>query len=272
VLAITPVKEKKQLNMWFTLALPVFLLIAISLSRLGGSFRQLSKENWPNGVIANNHIIDFLCQLKPILLIMFQKILNHKNYFKPSYTLLGLALIFLFFSSCNQKEETLKGNFDGWQILGDAEWRFDQMELIGTVKDSIGFVVTENRYSDFILELEFKPDRTINSGIYIRCQNQKLSVTECYEINIWDLHPNQDFRTGAIVNRAIPLNYVETIGEWNTYKIQIQGDHLQTWINDIPTADLKDNSLAEGYIALQAMGTGEIRFRNVKFQSLSGDN
>jgi hypothetical protein len=203
---------------------------------------------------------------------MFWKNLNQQNYFKPFSTHLAIALIFGCFSSCDQKEEMLKGNFDGWQILGGAEWRFDQNELIGIVKDSVGFVMTEDRYSDFILELEFKPDSTINSGIFIRCQNQEISFTDCYEINIWDLHTNQDFRTGAIVNRATPLNYVETIGEWNTYKIQIQGDHLQAWINDIPTADLKDSSLAEGYIALQAMGTGEVRFRNVKFQSLSGDN
>jgi hypothetical protein len=168
---------------------------------------------------------------------MFWKNHNQQNYFKPFSTILGLALIFGSFSSCDQKEEMLKENFDGWHILGGAEWRFDQNELIGTVKDSVGFVMTEDRYSDFILELEFKPDSTINSGIYIRCQNQEISFTDCYEINIWDLHPNQDFRTGAIVNRAIPLNYVETIGEWNTYKIQIQGDHLQAWINDIPTAD-----------------------------------
>jgi hypothetical protein len=203
---------------------------------------------------------------------MSQKMLNSQNHFKPFSSLLASALIFLCFSSCDQKEEMLTGNFDGWQILGGAEWKFNEGELIGTVKDSVGFVMTEDRYSDFILELEFKPDSSINSGIFIRCKNKEISYTDCYEINIWDLHPNQDFRTGAIVNRAIPLTYVETIGEWNTYKIQIQGDHLQTWINDILTADLKDSSLQEGYIALQAMGTGEIRFRNVKFQSLSAKN
>ncbi len=199
---------------------------------------------------------------------MFWKNLNQQNYFKPFSTYLAIALIFGCFSSCDQKEEMLKGNFGSWQILGGAEWRFDQNELIGTVKDSVGFVMTEDRYSDFILELEFKPDSSINSGIFIRCQNKEISFTDCYEINIWDLHTNQDFRTGAIVNRAIPLNYVETIGEWNTYKIQVQGDHLQAWINDVLTADLKDSSLAEGYIALQAMGTGEVRFRNVKIKEL----
>jgi hypothetical protein len=171
----------------------------------------------------------------------------------------------------------LKENFEGWQILGDAEWRFDRNQLIGTVTNSVGFVMTEDRYSDFILELKLQPDSSSsssssNSGIYIRCQNQKLNVTDCYEINGWDLHPNRDFRTGAIVTSSISLSYEETISKWSSYKIQIQGDHLQTWINNIPTADLKYSGLTAGYIALQAMGTGEVHFRNVKFQSLSADN
>lgn len=192
--------------------------------------------------------------------------LHSKTPVKLFTTLFALVLIFGCLSSCGQRNETLEGDFEGWAIFGAAEWSFDQDELIGTVKDSVGFVMTEDRYSDFILELEFKPDSSINSGIFIRCQNKEISFTDCYEVNIWDLHPNQDNRTGAIVNRAIPLDYVETVGEWNTYKIQIQGDHLQAWINDVLTADLKDSSLAEGYIALQAMGTGEVRFRNVKIK------
>lgn len=199
---------------------------------------------------------------------MFRKTQNQKIYFEPFSTLLVLISTFLCLSSCHQKTEMLDENFDGWEISGGAIWEFDQNELVGVVKDSAGFVITKDKYTDFILELEFKPDITINSGIFIRCQNKKLSFTECYEINIWDLHTNQEFRTGAIVNKAVPLNYVETTDKWNTYKIQIQGDHIQAWINNVLTADLKDKSLAEGYIALQAMGTGEVRFRNVKLQSL----
>ena len=191
-----------------------------------------------------------------------------KYRFTSFPTLLILLSVFLSFSSCQSNEEMLKENFEGWQLFGGAQWEFDQQELIGTVKDSVGFVMTENRYTDFILELEFKPDSSINSGIYIHCQNKEISFTDCYEINIWDLHPNQDYRTGAIVNRAKPINFVETIGKWNSYKIQIQGDHVQAWINDVLTADLKDSSLKEGYIALQAMGTGEVRFRHVKLKPL----
>lgn len=181
--------------------------------------------------------------------------------------LLFLVLCITLFS-CNQSKETLNTDFEGWEIFGGADWNLNNGVLLGTVSDTVGFVMSKAQYKDFVLELDFKPDSRINSGIYIRCQNKEISFTDCYEINIWDLHPNQDFRTGSVVNRAPPLAFVETNDQWNTYKIHIKGDHIEAWINGVKTVDLTDDSLITGYIALQAMGTGEVSFRKVKIQAL----
>jgi len=170
--------------------------------------------------------------------------------------------------SCQKSETLFQENGDNWIEQGDAHWGFSNGELIGKVNDEVGFVVTKQTYKNFQLEMEFKPDDAINSGIYIRCKNYELTAVNCYEANIWDLHPNQDFRTGAIVEKAKPLEIVDTNNKWNTYKIINKGDHLEVWINGILTADLKDTSLDEGYIGLQASGTGEISFRNVRISNL----
>jgi len=77
--------------------------------------------------------------------------------------------------------------------------------LIGIADGTGGFVMTEKSYSNFTLELEFKPDSTVNSGIYIRCKKKVLSDIDCYEVNNWDLHPQQKNRTGAIVSRTSPM-------------------------------------------------------------------
>lgn len=146
---------------------------------------------------------------------------------------------------------------------GDAEWKFVNGELVGSLDNGAGFVMTKNSYANFILELEFKPDSTINSGIFIRCKENAISNVDCYEINIWDLHPNQDSRTGAVVTRAKPLKKIETLNKWNTYKIKNYKNHLQVWINDVKLIDIKDNDLTEGPIALQAAESGKILFRNV---------
>ncbi len=166
------------------------------------------------------------------------------------------------------KVNLFQKNGDDYKTEGEAEWRFENDELIGSLSEGAGFVMTKASYSDFMLELEFKPDSTINSGVFIRCQKRELSFEDCYEINIWDLHPKQEFRTGAVVSRFSPLKKIKTLNKWNRYRIKNEKDHLQAWINDILVVDLRDADLKNGPIALQAAEKGEIKFRNVKITKL----
>ena len=171
-------------------------------------------------------------------------------------------------SSGSLSETLFQENVDDWFSEGDAQWKFVNGELVGSLKSGAGFVMTKKTYKDFVLELEFKPDSIINSGIFIRCKENLISNVDCYEINIWDLHPDQKNRTGAVVTRATPLTIVETLDKWNRYKIKNEKDHLQVWIDDVLTIDMRDQDLVEGPIALQAAEAGVIMFRNVTLVSL----
>ena len=198
--------------------------------------------------------------------------MNSKNNLLSPPTFLKaicLSLLLACLFSCNQSKGTLKSDFEGWEIFGAANWTIEEGILHGTVTDTVGFVMSKAAYADFLLTVEFRPDRSINSGIYLRCKNKEISFVDCYEFNIWDLHPNQEFRTGAVVNITPPLNYVETIDQWNTYEIELRENKLKAWINGIQTVELEDTTLNEGYIALQAMGTGEVSFRKLRIQDLS---
>lgn len=182
-----------------------------------------------------------------------------------------LIMVACLFDNSNSSELFEEKGKD-WFVSGDATWKHDNNELVGVADGSAGFVMTKKLYKDFTLELEFKPDSTVNSGIFIRCKNRELSMVDCYENNIWDLHPNQENRTGAVVNRSKPQVYVETLNKWNTYKIKIEKNHLQTWVNGKLTNDIINSDLIEGMIALQAAEIGEIRFRNIKIQNLAFRN
>lgn len=197
--------------------------------------------------------------------------MKNTNYLKTIRFHLVAILVLVSNISCLNSKVLFQENSKDWFIKGDANWNFSNNELIGKIKNGAGFIMTQQTYKDFILELEFKPDSTINSGIFIRCKNNNINPTDCYEVNIWDLHPNQEYRTGAIVMKSIPLAMVQTIDKWNTYKIKNETDHIQVWVNGILTADIRDTVLTEGYIGLQATGTGEIRFRNVKIKTLKID-
>ncbi|MEQ9298171.1 MAG: DUF1080 domain-containing protein [Cyclobacteriaceae bacterium] len=183
--------------------------------------------------------------------------------------LVSFCLLSCASGSTEQQGQTLfEPNTDDWMINGDANWDYIDDQWIARLDSGTGFVMTKGMFEDFELTLDFYPDSTVNSGIYIRCKDAMISASDCYELNIWDLHPNQDNRTGAVVARAKPLKYVETLNQWNSYRISVKGDHLQAWVNDQQTADLHNSDLATGYLALQAAMGGEVRFRNVRLTKL----
>ncbi len=188
---------------------------------------------------------------------------------------LSLFILFLTFLACTNPKPSdqepailFLENADNWSIEGEANWSFENGELVGVADSLMGFVVTKTSFKNFELTLEFNPDSTINSGVYVRCVGGGTTPDNCYEINIWDLHPNQDNRTGAVVFKANPLTYVETLNKWNTYRVRCEDGRIQAWVNGEQTADLQDTDFSEGYIALQAAAVGTIRFRKVEVKEL----
>ena len=180
-------------------------------------------------------------------------------------------MLALLLSSCRSGNDRLlfsRGG-GGWLSFGEAEWKFENDELIGYASDNGGFVMTEDQFSDFELNLEFFPDETVNSGVFVRCTEIALSATDCYEFNIWDNHPNQDARTGSVVGRMTALSKVQTLNQWNTYKISCRGSKIQAWINGEKVVDITNADLANGHLGLQAAGKGTIRFRNVRLEEMS---
>lgn len=185
-------------------------------------------------------------------------------------TLIAAAIVLLV--SCKSKENQsdilFKDSYQEWFETGNALWEMDNNVLIGSLDSGSGFIMTKDIFKNFTLKLDFYPDSSINSGIFLRCKELDISANDCYEINIWDLHPNQENRTGSVVGKASALQYVETIDKWNTYKLKIQDEHIEAWINGVQTVNYYNHDLAEGYIALQAAGNGEIRFRNIGIMEL----
>ena len=186
--------------------------------------------------------------------------------------LVGISLI--FYVGCkSDKSDTIslfKENSDTWFVDGDSKWKFAGNELIGVADSTSGFIITHDTYRNFELNLEFQPDSTINSGVFVQCARPEMSATDCHELNIWDLHPNQDFRTGAIVTKVKPYEIVETLNKWNTYRAITKEGSIKVYVNNVLTSSIERDTLLEGHIGLQAMGNGTIKFRNIKVKK-TGD-
>ena len=155
-------------------------------------------------------------------------------------------------------------DFRDWTPAGSAIWDFKNNELIGREGD--GFLVSKRTYREFELSVDFWISEGTNSGIFILCQDRdSINPESCYELNIWDNHPNQEARTGSIVGRVMPpLAEVSTEGRWNNYQVKVRDSKITVKVNDIVTAKLNEKSLQAGFLALQKWGGGEVRFRNWK--------
>jgi hypothetical protein len=132
-------------------------------------------------------------------------------------------------------------------------------------------------YDDFTLELEFRWDQAINSGVQFRSRqregDERVTGYQC------ELDHSDRRWTGGIYDEAgrgwlAPLKddpaamaAVTSIYEWNTLRVEAVGNRLRTWVNGVPCADLMDKQDAEGFIALQVHGSadpGQVRWRRIR--------
>ena len=157
-------------------------------------------------------------------------------------------------------------DLSGWTAVGDANWRVEERAARADKSSAASYLVSDDSFANFDLELEFWVDPTANSGVFIRCQDPRaIDEKSCYEVNIFDSRPDQTYRTGSIMNVAEPAEYVYTGGQWNRMTIAADGPRLQVTVNGRQTVDTKDSRLSRGPIALQ-YGAGTVMFRNVRIR------
>jgi len=175
----------------------------------------------------------------------------------------------------------------GWrQLNGQAKYEVKNGEIIGTTvaNQPNSFLATDKDYGDFILELEFKVDSPMNSGIQFRSESTPDYMNgrvHGYQVEI-DPSPRQ--WSGGIYDEArrlwlYSLEYNPAAkpafknGAWNKYRIECIGSSLRTWVNGVAAAHVEDNMTPKGFIALQVHAVkpdnaGEqIRWRNIRIQT-----
>ncbi|MBT1701754.1 3-keto-disaccharide hydrolase [Chryseosolibacter indicus] len=208
---------------------------------------------------------------------------------KVKFSILVL-LCFVALKSNGQQWTNLFNNKDlkGWkQLNGKALYEVKNGEIIGTTvfNEPNSFLVTEANYGDFILELEFKLDAEMNSGIQFRSESKAEYQNGRVHGYQMEVDPSSRAWTGGIYDEARRewLYTMEYNPEgkkaykkngWNKARIECIGNVIRTWINGIPTAHLVDDMTPKGFIALQVHSIGKqeeagqkIRWRNIRIQT-----
>jgi len=179
-------------------------------------------------------------------------------------------------------------DLSGWkQLGGKARYEVQNGEIVGTTvfKEPNSFLVTEALYGDFVLELEYKLDADMNSGIQFRSESKAEYQNGRVHGYQMEIDPSPRAWTGGIYDEGrrewlYTLEYNPDArkaykkGEWNTARIECIGSVIRTWINGIPTANIADDLTLKGFIALQVHSIGteaeagqKIRWRNIRIQT-----
>jgi hypothetical protein len=178
-----------------------------------------------------------------------------------------------------QKVKLFNGkDISNWTIHGTEKWYVQDGEMIcesGPDKQ-YGYLSTNGKYKNFNLTLEFKQEANGNSGVFFR------SSIEGVKISGWQVevappksHSGgiyESYGRGWLIQPKAEDEQWLKMGEWNTMRIQVQGDDVTTWLNGHEMIHLKDEKIGkgEGFIALQIHDGGgiKVRWRNIVLESL----
>jgi len=195
------------------------------------------------------------------------------------------SLLFLFFVTTTwfvsaQKTTKLFNGKDltGWTIHGTEKWYVENGELIcesGPDKE-YGYLSTNKKYKNFILEVKFKQEANGNSGVFIRSsiEGTKISGWQV-EVAPMNLHTGgiyESYGRGWLIQPKPEDEKILKQGEWNTMKIKAVGDEVTSWLNGHQMVYLKDEKIGkgEGFIALQIHSGGgiKVRWKDLKIKEL----
>ena len=206
---------------------------------------------------------------------------------KKLFIALGMLCFCATVSAQGDWESLFNGkNLKGWKKLnGAAEYRIEDGAIVGVsrVNTPNTFLCTDKTYGDFILELSFKVDEGLNSGVQFRSNSKpdyRNGQVHGYQ---YEIDPSARAWSGGIYDEGrrgwlYPMTKNPCAqkafkpGEWNKLRIEAIGDRIRTWLNGVPTADILDNADAAGFIALQVHGIGNnaamegktVRWKNIR--------
>lgn len=165
----------------------------------------------------------------------------------------------------NAPEPLFNGkDLTGWHVLGTSQWEADNGILRN--KKSGGNLVTDAKFTDFTLHVEFRYQQDGNSGIYLRGRYEVQVADTGGELAVGSL--------GAVYGFLEPSDpAAKKPGEWQTFDITLVGRMVTVVLNgttiisnrEIPGptgAALDSDEGAPGPLLLQGDHTA-IEYRNL---------
>ena len=194
-----------------------------------------------------------------------------------------LVILSIFFISATDPNAGFKRIFNGrdltgWTIHGTEKWYVENRELVcesGPDKQ-YGYLSTNKKYKNYILQLQFKLEANGNSGVFIRSdiEGTKISGWQV-EVAPADHHTGgiyESYGRGWMIKPSAEKEKVLKPNDWNDMRIEVVGDKVTTFLNGQQMVQLEDEKIgqANGFIALQIHDGGgiKVRWKNIRIKTL----
>ena len=171
------------------------------------------------------------------------------------------------------------GTLDGWTIQNTEAGNFSIRDGAIRVEGPSGWLRSENRYSDFLLRVEFRfLTDDADSGIYVRAIGETEFMrgwpNESYQVQVRNpVTPSRLPPVGGLFRHGMPAgeldfdpsaveSAVASTGDWQTLRIQVVGEDLTVWLNDVQVMSASNVLNSPGYIGLQGE-VGIVEYRSI---------
>ena len=166
----------------------------------------------------------------------------------------------------------------GWTIYGTELWYVEDGLLVcesGPDKE-YGYLGTVKKYKNFDLTLEFKQGADGNSGVFFRSSIEGTRITG-WQAEVAPPGHNtggiyESYGREWLIKPDPELDKYLKFGDWNTMRLVVNGDLVETYLNGHKMISLRDEKIgkATGIIALQIHSGGGIKvyWRNINIIEL----
>lgn len=192
----------------------------------------------------------------------------------------------------------------GWEIVEDeGKFFVEDGAIVGETASGSGssYLCTKESFDNFVLEVEFKVDEGLNSGIQIRSGIHEQETTTLYLTGKLEL-VSRSYAAGRLYGYQIEIDtsprawtggfyeqgrrgWLQTLefnaparnafkpGHWNHFRIEAVNDSFKTWLNGVPATETRDAWSRSGRIGLQLHSSNEsgqqVRFQKIRIQPIN---
>jgi hypothetical protein len=143
----------------------------------------------------------------------------------------------------------------GWRGIGKSEfpakgWVVEDGVLKHINKGGGGDIVTSEDYESFELTWEWKIGQAGNSGVKYNLPGPEQNIGCEYQIIDDEKHPDglrggKSHQTAGLYDLIAPaVRKTNAIGEWNSSRLIVKGNHVEHWLNGVKTVEFEFGSEA----------------------------